>query len=361
MLPDGTDIMAGDAELAISELSEGQAVKTARGWGTLASEELEALGCQEREANLFKLTTSSGKTLRCSPNQTLFARIDQQVKYYSVYLQERSTLGFRLGISYDLIGEFTSPAVYKAEFERGVSTEIIDKIWIIENTTSLEEANFIQKFAAFKYGVPDVAFNAKKREITELGEDFTKMIYENLNTPANALKLLQDSYMQLECPHITLRFLDIYPPVSNAIHFVIFGGPLRPDRQGFSSLIQIGSKTKSFEEPKTNKRHVIKQGNWNLEVTRDHLDEAELFVKTLSHLDNLDIIKKIQIHKKNPYYVLPASHVKRGMIVPVLAENNTIDEETVCRVDIEEYSGKLYAPRVKAARNLVASRWFIGA
>jgi hypothetical protein len=361
MLPEGTDIILGDGQLAVDQLSEEQVVKTARGWGTLGDEGLEALTHEERETSLFKLTTASGKTISCSPCQTLFARIDQQVKYFSVYLQERSTLGFRLGVSYDLVAEFTSPAVYKAEFERGVTTEIVDKIWIIENTTNVEEANFIQKFAAFKYGVPDVPFNAKKVEIVELGDDFTKLMYENLNTPANALKLLQDSHMQLESPHIIMRFLDIYPPVSNAIHFIIFGGPQKADKQGFSSLIQIGNKSKTFEEHKSQQRRAIKQGNWNLEVTREHLDEAELFVKTLSHLDNLDIVKKIQIHKKNPYYVLPASHVKRGMIVPVLADDNTIDEETVCKVDVEDFHGKLYAPRVKAARNLVANRWFVGA
>ncbi len=363
MLPHGTDIFLGNAELAISDLSESTAVVAAGGWGMLAVEEVEELHQRQEkgQTNLFKLTTTSGKTLSCSPNQMLFARVDRHMKYFSVYLQERSTLGFRLGVSYDLVSEFTSPSVYKAEFEKGITTEIVDKIWIIENTTSIEEANFIQKFTAYKYGIPEVPFNAKKTEIDELGDVFTKMIYENLNTPANAEKLLKDSFMFSDLPHITMRFLDVYPPVSNAIHFVVFGGPEKQDRTGFSNLIQIGSKSKKVEDVKSMQGQKLRHGKWNLEVTRDHLDEAELFVKTLSHLDNLDVVKKIQINKKTPYYVLPASHVKRGMIVPVLGKDNSIDEEAVCKVDIEEYSGKLYAPKVRAVRNLIANRWFVGA
>ena len=70
-------------------------------------------------------------------------------------------------------------------------------------------------------------------------------------------------------------------------------------------------------------------GKLQLEITRDDLEEAELFVKTLSHLDNLEVVKKIQLTRKQPFYVLPASHLKPGMLVPVIGRKGQIEEDTV--------------------------------
>lgn len=112
-------------------------------------------------------------------------------------------------------------------------------------------------------------------------------------------------------------------------------------------------------EHKHFKRKQSKHGLWFLEITRDDLEEAELFVKTLSHLDNLEIVKKIQLTRKAPFYILPASHLKPGMLVPIMGRNGNIEEDTVAMVEVEEYKGPLYNLQVRDLHNFIAGQWVV--
>lgn len=365
MFPKETKIYVEGDSVDVSNLAENSAVASGSGWGQISEGLVERVESQEDEACvLFKITTTGGHTISCTPDHCFYARIDPSVKCYSVYLQERSSLGFRLGVSFDLIGELTLPSSHSAKFDKKALGEVTDRIWIIENTGSLAEANFIQKFSVYRYGIPDIPFQAKKTDLIDIGNDFTKMIFENIDTPSKAKALLDDSFMFLDSPHVTMRFSDSNAPVSSSIQFTIFGGPERPDGRGFSNLIQIsGAKEQNLkgEGEKTVRRRKSIHGNWQLEITRDDLDEAELFVKTLSHLDNLEVIKKIQISKNHSYYVLPVSHVKRGMSVPIVNNKGKIEEDSVCSIEIEDYEGPLYLPRISDYRNLIANGFFVGA
>ncbi|HNX74383.1 MAG TPA: Hint domain-containing protein [Candidatus Rifleibacterium sp.] len=358
MLPADSRIVRGESSVLITDLREEHPITGAAGWSEVTTTRIRDVYVNyDHKTPLFKLVTSRGAVLRCTPDQLCFGRINPQIRHYSLYLHERSSMGFRIGVSADLLKDIL--AITTMKHESSGANELIDRVWIIENTGNLPHATFIHKYAVFKYGLPDIPFSARQAD-SELSEEMTRQMFNRIDTPKGAHELLRDAHMFIEHPHLTLRVSNSDTPRSSSIQFVIFGGSERGAMKGFSHLIQIsGATDPNRAEHRQFKRKQGAHGLWQLEITRDDLEEAELFVKTLSHLDNLEIVKKIQLTRKQPFYVLPASHVKPGMLVPVIGRNSQIEEDTVATVEIEEYKGPLYNLQVHDLHNFIVGNWVV--
>jgi len=237
--------------------------------------------------------------------------------------------------------------------------EVTDRLWIIEASENQAQACFLEKYATFKYGLPNIPFSDKHAQ-SELSDNMIRELFNRIDTPSRAHQMLMDWLMFEDFPHITVRLSKTNPAASNAIQFILFGGAEKTRKQnGFVHLIRIDSSIElNRAEHKQFKRRMSSRGLWNLEVTRDDLEEAQLFVKTLSCLDNLEVIKKIQLTKKAPFYILPASHVKTGMTVPILGDRG-IEEDTVVSISVEDYQGPLFDLKVEALHNYIAGQWVV--
>lgn len=358
MLPADAKILCGNAPLGITDIREEQTISGASGWSEIGMTRVRDVYVNyEQQAPLLRLTTGRGAVLRCSPDQLCFGRINPVVRQYTLYLHERSSLGFRVALSIDLMRDLL--AMNSLRHDLFNQQEIIDRIWIIETTANLPASNFMLKHTVFKYGLPNIPFSARQPD-SEFSEEMTREMFNSIDTPSRAHELLRDWHMFIEHPHITMRLSNNKEPSSSAIQFVIFGGAEKGNSKRYSHLIQIsGALESNRAEHRQFKRKQGKHGLWFLEITRDDLEEAELFVKTLSHLDSLEIVKKIQLTRKAPFYILPASHIKPGMLVPVLGHNGSIDEDTVTAVEIEEYKGPLYNLQVRDLHNFIAGSWVI--
>lgn len=358
MLPADARILQGSTSVAITDLREEHPVSGASGWSETSLTRVKDVYVNyDHRTPLFKLVTSRGSVLRCTPDQLCFGRINPQIRQYTLYLHERSSMGFRVAVSPDLMRELVAMNSLKHDLFN--QQEIIDRVWIIETTANLPNATYMQKYAVYKYGLPDIPFSARQPD-SELSEDMTRQMFNSIDTPSRAHELLRDASMFIEHPHITMRLSNSENPTSNSIQFVIFGGSEKGALSRYSHLIQItGTTDPNKAEHRQFKRKQGKHGLWHLEITRDDLEEAELFVKTLSHLDNLEIVKKIQLTRKMPFYVLPASHLKPGMLVPVLGRKGQIEEDTVATVEIEDYKGPLYNLQVHDLHNFIAGQWVV--
>ncbi|MDD3146029.1 MAG: Hint domain-containing protein [Candidatus Riflebacteria bacterium] len=358
MLPADSRILRGETSVAITDLREEHPITGAAGWSEVNTTRVRDVYVNyDHKTSLFKLVTSRGAVLRCTPDQLCFGRINPQIRHYSLYLHERSSLGFRVGVSGDLMKDLLAITTVKHEF--GNATELIDRVWILETTGNLPNATFMHKYAVFKYGLPDIPFSARQPD-AELSDEMTRQMFNSIDTPSRAHELLRDSHMFVEHPHLTLRVSNSDTPKSNSIQFVIFGGSEKGSMSGYSHLIQIsGPAEPNRAEHRQFQRKQGKHGLWHLEITRDDMEEAELFVKTLSHLDNLEIVKKIQLTRKPPFYVLPASHLKPGMLVPVMGRKGLIEEDTVATVEVEEYKGPLYNLQVHELHNFIVGNWVV--
>lgn len=358
MLPADAKILGEVSSAPISQAREDEVVTGASGWGeTSLTRATDIFVNFDQQTTLIRLTTSNGAVLRCTPEQLCFGRLNPVLRHYSIYLHERSTLGFRLGITNDLMRDILAMHNLKTDlFNQG---EVIDRIWIIETTPNLNNATFMEKYAVFKYGLPNIPFSSRQID-AELSEEMIRELFNSIDTPSRAHQLLRDWNMYINSPHITMRLSNRNTPVSNAIQFVVFGSSERGENNRFSHLIQIdGALETNRTEHKTFKRRQGKHGLWYLEITRSDLEEAELFVKTLSHLDSLEVVKKIQLTRKSPFYILPASHIKPGMLVPIMGRKGEIVEDTVATVETEDYKGPLYNLQVKNLHNFITGQWVL--
>jgi DNA helicase-2/ATP-dependent DNA helicase PcrA len=352
-------VLCSNKRIAISEIREESMISGASGWGNTSITRVKDVFVNyDHKIPLFKITTARGASIRCTPDQLCFGRINPLLRHYTLYLHERSSLGFRIGVSSDLMRDLI--AMQNLQQDLFNQPDLIDRIWIIETTANLPNSTFMENYAVFKYGLPNVCFSSRQPD-SDLSDEMIRELFNNIDTPSRAKKLLIDWHMFIEHPHITMRLSSSNNAVSNAIQFILFGGNEMSKRAGrYSHLIQIdGSLEQNHAEHKNFKRKQGKHGLWYLEITRDDLEEAELFVKTLSHLDSLEVVKKIQLSRRAPFYILPASHLKPGMLVPILNNKGIIEEDSVATVEIEDYKGPLYNLQTRELYNFIVGQWVV--
>ncbi|MBI3039670.1 hypothetical protein HYY75_11615 [bacterium] len=358
MLTPETSILCDKEIKVLKEMREGNTVSGASGWGEIAKCQIQDVFVQyDYKGPVFSVKTNQGHLLKCTPDHPCFARFNPSSHHFHLFLMERSTFGFRVGLSQGLIRDLF--AAYQQKTDFSAQQEVIDRFWILEATENSSQAIFLTKYIMFKYGLPDVQFPARGVN-SEFPEELVRELFNRIDTPSRAKQVLHDSYMFEEFPHVTMRLSSNKPSRSNAIQFIIFGGTSKiPKRPGFSHLIRIDSSANlDSSDSKKFQRRMSTHGLWHLEVTRDDLEEAKLFVKTLSHLDDLEVVKKIQLTKKGPFYILPASHLKIGMSVPVLG-NRGIEEDTISSISHDEFEGPLYDLKVQDLYNYVAGKWVV--
>lgn len=354
MLIPSSKILCENRTRPLKDIREQTIISGACGWSEVATTSVADVFVQfDYKGPIFTITTSRGACIRCTPDHTCFGRLNSLGRQYQVYLMDRSTMGFRLGMTQDLTKDIIARQNYKS------GNELIDRIWIIESTDNLPKALFIENFSVYKYGIPNLPFSAK-HTITELSDDLIKEIFSRIDTHSRGRELLKDAHMFEEFPHITLRVAKAGTQHSSAIQFIVFGGSVKPSQKpNYSHQITIDSSVElTLAEQKHFKRRQGQRGIWHLEVIRDDLEEAQLFVKTLSCLDNLQVVKKIQLTKKAPFYIIPASHLKTGMFVPILGKRG-IEEDLVSSISVSNYEGPLYDLKTRELFNYIAGDWVV--
>lgn len=359
MLPSESKIYGDQTMLDIKDLHNNDSIVSASGWGETSKAYIKNVFFDNvSNFPLLQLTTSRGSVLRCSADQLCFGRFNPSLRMYTLYLHERSSLGFRVGLTSDIVQEAVSMMNTNRNYdEKNYAT---DKIWLIENNPNLTNSVFMHKLVMAKYGLPDVPFYSKHKS-SMLTDELIKCLFDSIDTPIGARELLKDSNMYFEYPHLTLKLSDSENPNSNSVQFVIFGGKDRSATGHFTHLIQIQGITdpSNAEQFKMARRQRGGHGLWYLEVTREDLEEAELFVKTVSNLDDLQVVKKIQLTRKASYYIMPASHLKRGMLVPILNNKGNIEEDFISKIEMFNYNGPLYDLQVSNLHNFISDQWVV--
>ena len=359
MLPSDSKIYCGHTSLAIRDIREGSRIVASSGWGDTSDTFVKDVFINYvTNSPLLQITTSRGAVLKCTPDQLCFGRYNPSIRMYSLYLHERSSLGYRIGLCSDIFTEAIE--MVRANHTVDGRRRSVDNIWIIENNPNLTNSTFIHKLAMAKYGLPDIPFDANYKT-SELNDKLIKELFNRIDTPVGAKELLRDSNMYIEYPHITLKFSDLDNPRSNSVQFVIFGGKDKTVSGHYFHLIQVQGvqDPNRSEQMKNARRQRSEHGLWFVEITKEDLEEAELVVKTFSNLDDLEVVKRIQLTKKSPYYIMPASHLKRGMLVPILNSKGVIEEQTVDKIELFEYKGSLYDLQVNELHNFIAGQWVV--
>ena len=144
MLPSDAKIYCGHTMLEIKDVRENSHIVAASGWGdTTDTYVKDAFVNNVSNTPLLQITTNRGAVLRCTPDQLCFGRFNPSLRMYSIYLHERSSLGFRIGMTSDIIHEAvsmmtTNPKLNGKHF-------VTDRIWVIETNPNLTNSTFMHK------------------------------------------------------------------------------------------------------------------------------------------------------------------------------------------------------------------------
>ena len=352
-LVEGTLISTENKDVKIEELNEGHSIRVAAGNGETSILSVKNISKKEYSGDIIKITTSSNKIIKATPNHIAFGRISLESSKYYVYLMYKKGLGYRIGQTSSIRNSKTREASGLAVRLNG---EQADKMWVIKVCDSKGDATFYEQYYSVKYGIPTIVFNSRGRNLTITQEQIEKM-FEEIDTISAAERLMEDEYLYKEYPHHLSGAVIRGASVRKIINVSFFGGKKSAQRGLYSHRIGLNSSgddiRNKFIEAGFNVRDG-KRNTYRIETERALYDECEEFARKLSEVDDFEIVRKAKLTEDNNFKFMPIGSFREGMFIAV-NNNGVIEEEKIVSVEVEEYNGYVYDLNVDNARNYIAN------
>ena len=303
--------------------------------------------------DLIEIETKSGKTLIGTKNHIIFTKLPPLQNVNTVYLMYRDEFGFRIGQ--------TSGTRQGGKGEKRVgiaqrlNKEKADKVWILKECPTKQEAVKWENFYAEEYNIPKYMFKIEKQyKVHKTQKDVFEM-YNSVDTRKNGMKLLLDFGYDFDYPH----FIPKVREDKCALYFTMFGGHSYGSSGVRKSIITVDTTNEEYVNiickhlsvrekfPKNRKNY------WHASFTSSYIDLHEKHIKDIVSdcRDNgLPLIVKKRIKVNDTVYdFMPLSNVVEGMVIPVL-ENGVFVEDEIVKVSKKKYKGKVYDLSVPETR-----------
>ena len=364
-LPGETVVSTADGPRAIADLPAGAELRVAAGRGAT----LDTTAWEQRQriydGEMVRITTGRGNSLDATPNHMLFARMSDRTDLHYVYLMYKRGVGYRIGLvqsaRYD--GIYGIPA--SGLSIRG-NQEKADKVWILKVCDAKPEATFWEQHFAFKYGIPTTVFHTAGRKMA-LDQSYVDRLFAGIDTAERAGRLMADLLISPDHPHHRPKGIAGDREFDRiAVQVRMFGDNRRTSTSPWHAhRVYLNTSDPELEEymkrrgynPRPGRRGTWKLGWSNLdygaalrlaeEVSRagDDLDVAlSAFITDTQSPGG--VTRKFDLH--------PASHLHPGMIVPVEAEGQIVDDE-VTAVQWLRHSGPVYDLNVDKVHTYIAN------
>ena len=351
---EGTLITTEGKDIKIEELKKEDKIKVAAGNGETCILSVNDISKRQYSGDIIKLTTSSGKVIKSTPNHLSFGRVLLEEEKYYVYLMYKKGFGYRIGQTSSIRSRKGSDASGLAVRLNG---EQADKMWIIRVCSLKGDATFYEQYYSVKYGIPTIVFNSRGRNITISQEHIEKM-FKEINTLNAADKLMEDEYLYEEYPHHLSGAVIRGDSVRKRINITFFGGKKSIQRGIYSHRIGLNSSGDESKEKFIESGFNVRDGNRNtyrVETERALYDETEEFSRRLSQVEEeFDILRKAKLTMDKSFMFMPVGSFKEGMAI-VVYNNGVIEEEIITSVEVEPYDGFVYDLNVDNARNYIAN------
>jgi DNA helicase II / ATP-dependent DNA helicase PcrA len=351
-VPEGTMIKVPQGEVAVEAVKEGLNVVSASGNGEVTTGTVEKVWKRKYTGPMVKITTESGRSFRATPNHITFARVNIVPGSHYVYLMYKKDFGYRIGQTQAVRsrrgGDLANGLAVRLNQEQG------DKMWILKNCSSKGEAAYYEHYYSVKYGIPTMVFKSKGRHLS-MGQEDIDRLFKEINTYEAADRVMEDSFLCSGYPHhfssavtrgstnrkiVNLSFFSCKKSVesgyySHRISFITSGEEYREKfkKEGFSTRAEKGK-------------------TWRVETERRQYDDAEVFAKQLSVIDDLDIMRKAKLTSDKSFYFLPVGSLIPGMSVASYS-NGAIIEDKVLEVSLEQYDGYVYDLSIPELRQYI--------
>jgi DNA helicase-2/ATP-dependent DNA helicase PcrA len=137
------------------------------------------------------------------------------------------------------------------------------------------------------------------------------------------------------------------------VNFTMFGDP-RPHRW-HEHRIQLVSSDEALNEAVSlvARTRRGKRRTWRVETSRKDYDKGLEFARSLCQVADLEVVRRARLTPGKAFHFMPASHVRPGMVVPVL-RGDAVREARVSSVEIVPYAGFVYDLTVQHLRNYPA-------
>lgn len=351
---EGTLIASDGKEIKIENLNKDDVIQVAAGNGETCLLSVKDISKRNYSGDIIKLTTSSGKVIKATPNHLSFGRVLLEEEKYYVYLMYKKGFGYRIGQTSSIRsrkGSDTSGLAVRLNGEQA------DKMWIIKVCYSKGDAAYYEQYYSVKYGIPTIVFNSRGRNITVSQEQIEKL-FKEIDSVSVAERLMEEEYLYKEYPHHLSGAVIRGESVRKRINVSFFGGKKALQRGLYSHRIGLSSSGDEFKEKFIQAGFNVRKGERNtyrVETERALYDEAEEFARKLSVVEeDFDILRKAKLTTDKSFLFMPMGSFKEGMSICV-NNNGIIEEEVVTAVEIEYYDGFVYDLNIDNARNYIAN------
>lgn len=175
----------------IKNIKVGDKVLTAVGKGHIGAASVDNVFANNKKARMVVAGTENGYSINVTDNHKMFCCVPRTARqgYHYVYLMLRKNLGWRIGITDDLIT--------RLRLERSA-----DKILAIRAFNSDTEARYYETLWSLKYGIPTNCFKNRKGNVIK--DSWVAKLYKEIDVANNVQKLSQDLNIDLDLPHYCL-------------------------------------------------------------------------------------------------------------------------------------------------------------
>ncbi|EKD56156.1 MAG: hypothetical protein ACD_58C00287G0005 [uncultured bacterium] len=330
-LPSTTKIKTPKGDKLIKNLRINHEVITAIGKGHVGISKINKIFKNTRKRKLITVKTASGKILTVTDNHKMFSYVPNKENnnFYYVYLMYRQNLGWRLGITNDLIT--------RLRLERSA-----DKIIGIKACKNEVEVRYWEMLWSLKYSLPTGCFKERKN-IAIKGIWLTKL-YQQLDTEKNARRLALDLGIDLNSHHFCLDAVTRGQSRRIKINVNICQRNYRSKRK---NNLLFNPKIVHEINLETSNQKIIKllidngyklqksKKGYRIRIQKTEASEISTIAFNLQKLTKGIIENKFKIGFKNKKthvaLVMPASNILEGHYLPIINNNEIIFDEIISK------------------------------
>src|SRR5205085_11287543 len=170
-------------------IRKGDAVVAGIGWGRRDSATVEDVRRNPYDGMIVRIKTEDGRELLATPNHMMFGRFDLDSAKYYVYLMYQRRHGYRIGLTRGM--RSGRHKQLELGFQQRTNQEVADRVWLLATCDSRAEAQYLEAYFAFQYGLPAMVFHVRGRRIAVTQQHIDRL-YDEIDTPLRAKQLMAD-------------------------------------------------------------------------------------------------------------------------------------------------------------------------
>ena len=359
--PAGTKIALEDGkEKRIENVLKKEKVLAGSGQGAVSTQAVTAKKTFPYKKKLLEITTVGGKKILVTPNHMMFTKLSLDADIYYVYLMYKDKSGYRIGVAKG--ARIAKSNQFSVGLNVRANQERAEKMWILKVCKTKPEAQCLEQYYGFLYGIPTLVFLATGRNM-KISQKMLDEVYAKIDTRKRVEKLFTDFDLNFDYPHHVPQ-----ATIRNGISRVAINLTMFSDkRKGLASnwgmhRISVNSTDKSVEKILNKNGFETRAGklkDWRYEVMRKNYAEAEKILSELSEiLPQATISKKAILTNGKPFVFSSASNLRETMVVPVLKKGKII-EDKIKEIKQVAYSGKVYDLNIANLHNYIANGFVV--